>query len=167
MAESLVYRNLGTPITFKDSDATYTLTLNNLAHGAGRVSDQVDRGAGSKPVTYQWKAVICWETAGVVGERVEIYIIEGDGTDQDGAIAAGDAAWSDANIKPNMKLIGINTTQATTGDAKNVASGICSIWGRYFAVAVWSNSAASHFQNDNDASYITLTPMPDAIQAEA
>jgi hypothetical protein len=61
-------------------------------------------------------------------------------------------------------LIGINTTQAVAGDAKNVASGICAIWERYFSIAVWNASAASHLQADDNASYITLTPMPDEVQ---
>jgi hypothetical protein len=143
------------------------LTLNNLAHGAGRLSAVYDRGAGSQPEDFLLKSVVCWETAGVVGERVEIYIVESDGTDVEGALGAADAAWTDANIKPNLRLACINTTQATTGDAKNVAKRRVTITERYFSVAVWSTSVASHLQADDNASYIVLTPVPPDIQAAA
>jgi len=167
MATNLIYRALQTPITFKESSGSAVLTLNNLAHGAGRISARYDRGAGSQPEEFNLLSVLCWETAGVVGERVEIYIVESDGTDADGALGTADAAWTDANIKPNMKLACINTTQATTGDAKNVARRRVIITERYFSIAVWSMSAASHLQADDNASYISLVPVPPDIQASA
>jgi hypothetical protein len=167
MATNLVYRALQTAITFKESGGSAVLTLNNLAHGAGRISARYDRGAGSQPEDFLLKSVLCWETAGVVGERVEIYIVESDGTDAEGALGTADAAWTDANIKPNLRIACINTTQATTGDAKNVASRRVTITERYFSIAVWSASAASHLQADDNASYIILTPVPPDVQAAA
>ncbi len=167
MATNLVYRALQTAITFKESGGSAVLTLNNLAHGAGRISARYDRGAGSQPEDFLLEVVLCWETAGVVGERVEIYIVESDGTDAEGAFGTADAAWTDANIKPNLRLAAINTTQATTGDAKNVCKRRVTITERYFSIAVWSLSAASHLQADDNASYISLTPVPPDIQAAA
>lgn len=167
MATNLVYRASQTAITFKESTGSAVLTLNNLAHGAGRVSARYDRGAGSQPEDFFLKSVLCWETAGVVSERVEIYVVESDGTDAEGAFGTADAAWTDANIKPNLRLAAINTTQATTGDAKNVSTRRVTITERYFSIAVWNASAASHLQADDNASYIILTPVPPDIQAAA
>lgn len=168
MATNLIYRALQTAITFKESTGSAVLTLNNLAHGTGRISARYDRGAGSQPEDFLLSSVICWETAGVVGERVEVYLVESDGTDAEGAFGTADAAWTDANIKPNLGCPDlINTTQATTGDAKNVAKRRVTLTERYVSVAVWSASAASHLQADDNASYITLTPVPPDVQAAA
>ena len=158
-----VYRAIETAIRFLDTSAPYTLILNNLAATTGgRISDRVDRGEGSKPREYRWKAVMQFETAPVVGERVELYICQSDGTNEDGNVGAVDAALSAANAA-NLHFIGQVTVQTTDVDVDNIASGRCLIEERYFSVGVL-NKAADNLAAHNDVSWVELTPMPDEIQ---
>ena len=87
-----VYRAIETPVVFRDSGGDVVLTLQNLAAGAGRVSPQYDRGAGSEPQYHEVAAVFQMETAGVVGEAIEVWLFESDGTYQDGTVGISDAA---------------------------------------------------------------------------
>jgi hypothetical protein len=158
-----IYRAIETPIRFKDSDATYTLTLNNLAATTGgRISDRVDLGAGSHSRYYRWKAVMQFETAPVVGERVEIYLCQSDGTNEDGNVGAVDAALTAAQAA-NLVCIGIVTVETTNADEDMIASGNCTIDERYFSVGVL-NKAADNLAAHNDVSWIEITPIPDELQ---
>lgn len=158
-----IYRAIETAIRFKDTDATYTLSLLNLAAGVGRISDRVDRGAGSLPRLYRWKAVIQWETAPAVGEYAEIYLSQSDGTNEDGDVGTADGALATGDAT-NLQLIGVVKAQTTDAAADNIASGMCYIEERYFSVGVINRSAADNLENTNDASWVELTPMPDEIQ---
>jgi hypothetical protein len=164
MATQLIYRAIQTPIVFKESGGDAVITLLNLAFGVGRISAQYDRGAGSKPVTYKWKAVMQFETAAIVGERVELYVAESNGTSIDGGVGAADAALA-AAAKPNLKMIGIVTVQTTDTATSFIASGLCTIWERYFSLGVWNASAGDNLENTANASFVSFTPMPDEIQA--
>jgi hypothetical protein len=165
MTTQAVYRGIGSPIRFKDTDATYTLILNNLATVAGRISDRWDRGAGSLPMLYRWKGVFQFETAPVVGEWVEILKSESDGTNEDGNVGTADAALT-AGQKLNCKLIGIVKVQTTDANVDFIASGICMIYERYVSVGVW-NATADNLAAHDDVSWIEFTPMYDEIQAAA
>ena len=158
-----VYRAIETAVRFKDTDATYTLTLNNLAASTGgRISDRVDRGAGSLPRLYRWKAVMQFETAPVVGEYVEILISQSDGTNEDGNVGTTDGALTEA-VAANLDTIGIVRVQTTDVDVDNIASGTCLIEERYYSVGVL-NRAVDNLAAHNDVSWVELTPMPDEIQ---
>ncbi|MFZ5829120.1 MAG: hypothetical protein ACOY3P_03495 [Planctomycetota bacterium] len=158
-----VYRAIETAIRFKDSDATYTLTLNNLAATTGgRISDRVDRGAGSLPRRYRWKAVMQFETAPVVGEHVAIYIAQSDGTNADGNVGSSDAALT-AAVAANLDCIGIVRVQTTDADSSMIASGVCTIDERYYSVGVL-NKTADNLRAENDYSWVELTPIPDELQ---
>ena len=158
-----IYRAIETAVRFKDTDATYTLTLNNLAATTGgRISDRVDRGAGSLPRLYRWKAVIQFETAPVVGERVELYLSQSDGTNEDGNVGTTDAALTAAQAV-NLEFIGLVTVQTTDADVDFIASGVCVIEERYYSIGVL-NKAADNLQATNDLSWVELTPMPDEVQ---
>jgi hypothetical protein len=165
MTTQAVYRAIGSPVRFKDTDATYTLTLNNLATVVGRISDRWDRGAGSLPMMYRWKAVMQFETAPVVGEWVEILKSESDGTNEDGNVGTADAALT-AGQKLNLKLLGIVKVQTTDVDVDFIASGMCMIWERYVSIGVWNNTV-DNLAAHNDVSWVELTPMYDEIQAAA
>jgi len=158
-----IYRAVETALTFKESGGDAVITLLNLAFGVGRISAQYDRGAGSKPALYKWKGVFQFETAPIVGERVEIYIAESDGTYIDGNVGAADAALV-AAAKPNLKLIGIVTVQTTDVATNFIASGLCTIYERYFSVGVWNASAGDNLENTANVNLVTLTPMPDEVQ---
>lgn len=165
MATNKIYRSIGAAITFKDSDATYTLGANNLAAGAGRISDRWDRGDAHLPMRYKWIAVVQFETAPVVGEWVEIIIAESDGTLADGTVATSDAALTAAQ-KVNCKTVGTIKVQSTDAGTNFVASGIVYLWDRYVSVGFW-NATADNLKATNDLSYIILKPMIDEIEAAA
>ena len=59
-----IYRATETAVTFTDTTGTYALVLNNLATVTGRNSVSVDRGVGSLPYRYRWKAIIQWNEIG-------------------------------------------------------------------------------------------------------
>ena len=158
-----IYRAIETAIRFKDTDATYTLTLNNLAASTGgRISDRVDRGAGSLARDYRWKAVMQFETAPVVGQYVEIYLSQSDGTNEDGNVGAVDAALT-AAVAANLDLIGIVRVQTTDVDTDNIASGTFTIDERYFSIGVL-NKAADNLAAHNDVSWVEVTPIPPEVQ---
>jgi hypothetical protein len=158
-----VYRATETALTFKDSGGDYVLSLQNKTYQAGQISARVDRGTGSKPRVYQWRAVIQWETNPSVGEYAEILIAESDGTNVDGNVGSVDAALTSGQ-KSNLKLIGIVKAQTANSATSFIASGLCEINDRYFSVGVWNNSAGANLENTANASYVILTPMPDEIQ---
>ncbi len=75
------------PHHVQDSGGTVVLTLQNLAFGTGRVSARCDRGVGSQPKTAKVRVKIQFESAATVGEAVEVYLFESDGTQVDGTLA--------------------------------------------------------------------------------
>jgi hypothetical protein len=158
-----IYRSVETPVVFRDSGGDVVLTLQNLAAGAGRVSAQYDRGAGSKPQYHEVTAVFQMETAGVIGEAIEVWLFESDGTYQDGAVGTSDAALA-ADKRRNGLLIGaviVDTTSTATnivGRFKDVP-----ITSRYYSVGTW-NATADNLENTANASRIIVTPMPPEIQ---
>lgn len=160
---SKVYRAIETAITFRDSGGDATLTLQNLAFGAGRVSARYDRGAGSLPRLYEWRAVMQFETAPAIGELVEIYLFESDGTYMNGTLGTSDAALG-SDKRRNGKLIGVVVADSTATATDCIASGQCLINSRYVSVGVWNGSAGDNLENTANASRVILTPVPDEVQ---
>lgn len=158
-----IYAAPETAITFQDSGGTVVLSLQNLAFGAGRISARRDRGAGSQPVVYEWRAVIQFETAPALDEVVEIYLSTSDGTYADGTIGTADAALT-SDKRKNLKLLGLVRADTTSVTTDIVASGIVEIYSRYFSIGVWNGSAADNLENTANASKIILTPYPPEIQ---
>jgi len=160
-----IYRAIETPITFKDSGGDAVITLANLGFGAGRISAQYDRGAGSKPMRYKWKGAFQFETAPVVGEVVELYIAESDGTYVDGTVGVADAVLA-SNARKNLMLIGLVVVDTVSTATDIIGSGTCLIWERYFSAGVWNASVADNLKNTANACIVIFTPMPDEIQAD-
>lgn len=162
MANQL-FRAIGTPTVFRDSAGDVVITLQNLAFGAGRVSARWDRGAGSLPRLYEWRAVVQFETAPALSEAVEIYLFDSDGTYMTGTLGTSDAALTAAK-KVNGKLIGVVVVDTTSVTTDIIASGLCLINSRYISVGVWNASAGDNLENTANASRVILTPMVDEIQ---
>jgi hypothetical protein len=159
-----VYRAVETAIRFKDTDATYTLPISGIAATTGGcISDRADRGAGSLPRYYRWKSVIQFETAPVVGERVELYLCQSDGTNEDGNVGAVASQSFTAAQAANLEMIGIVTVETVNASEDFIASGPCYIDERYFSVGVL-NKTADQLKIANDVSWVEFTPMPDEIQ---
>lgn len=159
-----IYGALETPITFRDSGGDVVITLLNLAFGAGRVSARYDRGAGSKARLHEVRAVIQFETAPALGEAVEIYLFQSDGTYMDGTLGTADAAMT-SDKRRNGMLIG-----AVIADTTSTATDIIAtfqnvpISSRYYSIGVWNASAGDNLENTANACRIIVTPNPDEIQ---
>jgi hypothetical protein len=158
-----IYRSVETAVTFTDTTGSYALVLNNLATVTGRSSVGVNRGTGSLPYRYKWKAIIQWNVAPVVGDTVDIYLIESDGTYVDGVANISTGGTFTAGQALNMKQIGAVRAQAATASTNYIASGICNIFERYYGIGVF-NRAAQALKATNNTSLVILTPMPDEIQ---
>jgi len=157
-----VYRAIDSPITFKDSGGSAVITLQNLATGAARYSSRYDRGVGSQPFIYRWRAVFQWAATPVAGQFAEIYIAESDGTYADGVIGTTDAAIQSGMLW-NLNLIGVNFIQSASAATNMIASGECEIIDRYFSLAVY-NRAAVGFQNTANVNCVIFTPISDELQ---
>lgn len=161
---NLIYRATETPIAFRDSGGDVVITLQNLGFGAGRVSARYDRGTGSKAKLHEVIGVFQFETAPALGEAIEIYLFESDGTYMDGTLGTADAALG-SDKRRNGTLIGVvlaDTTSVTTdiiGRFKDVP-----ITSRYYSIGVWNASAGDNLENTANASRVIVTPMPDEIQ---
>jgi hypothetical protein len=158
-----VYRALETPIVFTDSSGDEAITLQNLASGAIRVSDQHDRGTGSKPAKYRWRSVIQWSSTPTLATWAEIYIAGSDGTYVDGTVGTSDASVGSSTQLKNLLWIGNVIVQSASAATDMIASGECVIVDRYFSVVVY-NRANIAFQNTANVSNVILTPAPDEIQ---
>ncbi len=156
-----VYRAVETALTFKESGGDIVITLKNLGFGAGRISARVDRGAGSKPVRYKWRAVMQWEDHPAVADSVSLFLAESDGTVADGNVGTADAALTQL---ANLVEFGAVRAEAAAGSTNRIGSGVVRILDRYFSIGVWNRSATKNLKNADNVSYIILTPMPDEIQ---
>lgn len=161
---SKIYRASETPIVFRDSGGDVVLTCQNLAFGAGRVSAQYDRGAGSKAKLHEVIGVFQFETAAALKEVVEIWLFQSDGTYVDGNVGTTDAALVSAK-RDNGILIGaviVDTISTATDIIGRFAD--VPITSRYYSIGVWNASAGDNLENTANASRVIVTPMPDEIQ---
>jgi hypothetical protein len=158
-----VYHAPETALTFKDSGGSAVLTLNNLAFGAGRVSAQYDRGAGSKPGLYVWRGQFQFATAPALKELIEIYLFGGDGSVVDGTVGTADAALA-TDKRNNGLLVGCVVVDTTSTNTDVVGSGLVLILDRYISMGVWNGSAGDNLRASANTSIITLTPVPPEIQ---
>ena len=152
-----------TALTFKDSTGDVALGLNNLAAGVARISAQKDLGAGSTPFTYEVRAVIEFETAPVVGEVVDLYLVTSDGTDPDGQEGTSDANVGNNNSLDNMTRIGPVVVTSTDADHQMTASFQIRIPTRYFSIVVHNNTA-DNLQATANTSWVIVTPIPLELQ---
>ena len=159
-----VYRASETPVVFRDSGGDVAMGLQNLGFGAGRVSAQKDRGSGSVAQLHEVIGVFQFESAPIVGEVIEIYLFQSDGTYMDGTLGTSDAAMS-SDKRRNGMLIGtviVDTTSTGTdivGRFQNVP-----ISSRYYSMGAWNASAGDNLKNTANTSRIIVTPMPPEIQ---
>jgi hypothetical protein len=157
-----IYHAPETVVEFNTAAGT-VITLKNLAHSTGRVSVRVDRGAGSKPGLYQWRAVMQWENNPAATDYAEIYLSQSDGTYADGTVGTADAALTAAQAS-NCQLLGMVKAEAATGSTDRVKSGVCEIFSRYFSIGVINRSATVALKNSDNVSVVLLTPVPPEAQ---
>lgn len=159
-----IYRATETPITFRDSSGDVVLSLQNLGFGAGRVSARYDRGAGSQPRLHKIRGIFQFESAPALGEQIELYLFESDGTYMDGTLGTSDAALS-SDKRRNGILIGCVIVDTTSTSTDIVASfSNVPILDRYYSIGVWNGSAGDNLKNTANTSRVIVTPMPDEVQ---
>lgn len=150
-------------VTFKASGGDVTFTPQNVSSGAGRISAQWDRGAGSKPTVYVWRAVTKAAAALAVGVALEIYFATSDGTSVDGNQGTADAAFTSSDKRRNVKYVGAVISDSTSNGEVQVASGLVEIRSRYVSV-VWWNALGQALTNTAGDHTFSLTPVPDEVQ---
>jgi len=161
-----IYRAIETPVVFRDSGGDVVISLLNLAFGAGRVSAQKDRGAGSLPAFHEIIGVFQFEssTGTLIGTAIEIWLFQSDGTYVDGTVGTSDAALT-SDKRRNGMLIG-----SVIGDTESAATDIVGrfmnvpITSRYYSIGVWNAATADNLENTSNACRVIVTPMPDEIQ---
>lgn len=157
-----VYRAQEAELQFSDTDGDHSITLNNLNGNSGRISDRVDRGLGSLPIRYKWRASIQFQSSGLAAlQQVDILLSQSDGNYADGSVATVDSII-DWHAAANMEAIGDLRVQSATANVAFVASGFCWVWDRYFQVGVFDY--AGKFRDSDNASRIIMTPMPRELQ---
>jgi hypothetical protein len=169
MTTQAIYEKRGTAVTFVNTGGDKTLNMKALAAVTGRLSAFADRGAGAAPGEYEVRAYCPWVANPTVGESLQVWIVESDGTHTDGGAtydATNDAAFLlvVANACPNYALAVIAHTADT---AEKGAKGMVRITSRYYAVGVYNASAAKTLADTNSVSAVVVTPIYPDVQAAA
>lgn len=161
-----IYRALESTIQFTDSTGDYTLALSGLPANSGRNSVGVDRGVGSLPYRYKWRAVIQWNVTPVAGDLVDIYLIESDGTYVDGVVDLSVGGTFTDGQSLNIQHLGTVSAQSAVAATDFIASGVCKIFDRYFGMGVFNRSSRD-LNTVSNTSRVLVTPIPDEIQDAA
>lgn len=162
---SKIYTAWETPILFADSAQTEdaTLTLSALASGAGRISAQYDRGAGSIAAWYEWFLVWSLTGTNVLGAVVEVYLAATQVSARvPGGVGTADAAFTTGK-RNNLALAGFALVDQVTTNTVMYARGTVWVPGRYVSMGAW-NGTTLPFQTSTTLHQLYLTPLADEIQ---
>jgi hypothetical protein len=166
---SKIYRATETPIVFRESGGDVVLSLavsgTGLGIGAGRISARYDRGAGSVAQSHEVRAVIQAATSGfAVGDAIEIWLFQSDGTYMDGTLGTSDATMG-SDKRRNGLLIGAVIADTTSSATDIVATFMdVQITSRYYSIGVWNASATRSLNGTANSSRVIVTPMPPEAQ---
>jgi hypothetical protein len=157
-----IYTVFETAITFKNTGGTVAMNLRNLAAATGRVSAQLDRGAGSIATRYYLHVKLEKGVAGVVGEAVLVYVFTSDGTDIDGTVGSTDAALTTNQALDAFLVLPVivNTTATNTAITQSF---LVEIPSRYISMGLM-NSTTGLLRDTDGSSLITLIPIADEVQ---
>lgn len=162
-----VYQAIEATTTWTDTGGDEDLDLGGLAADAGRVGSALDRGASSRPALFAWQLKIDgFDTAPVVGETVDVYIAESDGTITDGPVGfsdTADSALASTDLLKNLRFIGQAVVRSTTAGDDLVVSGRIMLSLRH-VIPVIHNNTADALLSTSDAHKFILTPIPPEIQ---
>ena len=161
---SKVYRATETPIVFAHSTGDVVLQLNGLGFGAGVVSARHNRGAGSQAELHEVIGVFQFATAPALGEAIELYLFQSDGTYMDGTLGTSATSLT-ADKKRNGILIGAVIAD-TTSTATDIVARFqnVSITSQYYSIGVWNASLADNLNSTANTSRVIVTPMPPEAQ---
>ena len=160
---NLVYQNDETPILWNDTTGATTITLNNLASGAGRQGDIHDFGVAARSNIFAWRFFCQFATTPVVGERVGIFWKSSDGAKPDNDDGTTDAAVSAEDKLRNLLLLGnLYVDEAATGVVM-ATGGLVWLPHEQGMPVIW-NYTADNLVATNDLNGFQLTPTPLEIQ---
>jgi hypothetical protein len=166
MTTNKIYATPGTATLFQASSGDVTFTLADAVDlGNGQISNQWDRGTGSLPTRYKWEATIKWVATPTLGDIVRLYLYAAQKANT-AVDLTGDGDVTPETKFGNFALIGQVICTVAADQAFN-SSGVIEIYGRYVNLGVWNASATKDLNATANACSITLTPMPDDVQAAA
>jgi len=165
MAQSLVYQDEEAAVTWLSTGGTEAFTPTSLGAAAGRQGAHHDFGAGARARRFAWRAWIKPGATRVVGEIIRIYLKTSDGTRHDNDDGTGDIAVSSVDKLRNLLQIGAIVIDENAA-VEMVGSGEVEISARYAAPIFWNATANSLSATAGDFGF-SLTPVPDAVQAQA
>lgn len=169
---NLIYQNPETTIWFVPAAAAQAedeaFEVHNLAAGAGRQSDQYDRGVGATPALYEYLAFVQFATVPVLTERIDIYL-KPAGTSASATAhpanddGTGEGAVSAEDKLNNLQFLDSIIVDEAVADIEMVARGFVYLTARAYQVVFW-NASADGLTNDVDENGFALTPIPDEVQ---
>ncbi len=168
MTTQAIYDKRGTPVTFVNTGGDKLLNLKALAQVTGRMSAFADRGAGAAPTDYEFRAYCKWEATVTVNERMDVYLIQSDGTHTDDGLA-----FHETNDGAFLLVNGANCTflgsvVATVADELEHGKTLFGkVTSRYFAIGIYNASAAKDLLNTDSVSAVVATPIYPDVQAAA
>lgn len=144
----------GTALLFNgEAGASVAISVEGVANGAGRVSDQKDWGAAPRPERYAWSCECQFQATPTQGAGIELYIAEApdhDATQISGDVGATDAALGDIDMRRNLKSIGFVVSENAAASEKCVATGEFTSTERYWSLVVYNSSGASINATDSN-----------------
>lgn len=162
MATSKQYFAPETKRTFKGSGGDTLITFASAADQSLSVSDQWDRGAGSKPGLYRWRIKTMVNATVTIGKHARIYLVQtDDATDIPGRVGASDTEIGSANdITRNLGApIGVVVADLATAATALITTGVCFIHSRYISLGIYNDfGVILHATESNH--YFELTPIP-------
>lgn len=145
------------------SGVTHAMTFGAavpLPTNQGRISNQVDRGAGAHSVDYRWTCSLSLQgtLTGLKGLGLEVWAARSNGTIVDGSLPTTDGALTDATgDRNNLMPIGHVFLDHETTNQAHIGSGTVEIPFRYWSLVVWNTSTQSFSTVGNSPSYCEFT----------
>ena len=166
---SKIYTNIETVFTFKDTGASgLGINTNGITLFKGSFSDQYDRGAGAHAALYRWVGQCEMNSAGVVGETVDLYVSPADDTTPNGpgynSVITSTTKGSASSITgttqlANLLYMGSIVVDTTDNSKLHTAQGIIFIPSRYMQLVVWNNTTKT-LKTTNDINFVSFYPIP-------
>lgn len=156
-----VYQGFNAEKVFMNTGGDVTMTMKNIANGAGRISNQLDRSTGSLPMWFKWEAVMKAAASVTIGLPWRIYAYSSQ-------TAAGSMdTTTDTALTVETQLLNFRLLGSVYASANSVgpfyATGIIWLPGRYVNLGWW-NASGQTSENVDSSSKIILTPLFDEIQ---
>jgi hypothetical protein len=152
-----IYQKFGTSVVFANTGGNITMTMKNIATGAGRISAQKDWGATPQPGWYKWEATMLPTSSPTLGLSWRIYAMVSYA-----AATAIDTATTDTALTAETQLS--NFTQlgsvyvSVSGAGPFYANGVVFLPGRYMNLGWW-NASGVNTANTDTTTTITMTPL--------